>query len=129
MRSLTNEEYGGRAVVQVHGEFHGTSSTGGELVLYDNDGDVYTLASPERIGVESYQIVVTASGDAGIYFDAGGGGTRTDGESLCRGTYAALGGDSKAMPKTRYFQKGALPRCSCTSGTVDAIIHGIILKS
>ena len=112
----------------VHGEFHGTSSTGGEIVLYVDDA-AHTLLATERVQIASAQIVVSASGDTGIYLDANDDNTLDAGEAVLRGTVAANGGIAHSWPShaMREGAAGAKPHCVCASGTVDAVIDGFIV--
>ncbi|MFP3421826.1 hypothetical protein R0K19_20820, partial [Bacillus sp. SIMBA_161] len=66
----------------VHGEFHGTSSTGGEITLYGVDGTARTLGSDERLVITDAQAVFSASGDGYIYLDADDDDTLDVGETV-----------------------------------------------
>jgi hypothetical protein len=111
----------------VHGEFHATSSTGGEITLYDVNGNARTLGSEERLVITDATAIFSAAGEGGIYFDADNDNVLDAGEAVVRGSFTENGGVSvhfTGIP--RWGAKGALPHVVGPSGTIDAIITGFI---
>jgi len=112
----------------VHGEYHATSDTGGEITLYDQDGGTVTLAATERLCVASVTLWVDTSGDASVYLDASDDNTIDAGEVCVRGPARANGGITKNWPEYAMMQGqlGAKPHCTCVSGTIDVQLEGFI---
>lgn len=123
------DAYEGKDVVS--GEFRATTSTGGEIILYDPDGtvvDVNETGNQKRLVVTDVLVTSSAAGDVVVFLDAGDdAGSVQAGEVVARGNVAANGGLIKELLTPKYGQIGAPPRVTSPSGTVVAQINGYLL--
>lgn len=111
----------------VHGEFHATASTGGEIALYNIDGNARVLAADERLVVTDVLVAHDNGGDVAVYLDKDDDNTLDAGETVIRVPASANGGAAfnfAGIP--RWGAEGAKPHVVCPSGTIDAILTGFI---
>lgn len=114
---------------KVHGHLHATTSTGGDIVLYDAEGATVTISAGERLMITSAMITVSVGGDTVIYVDADAGNDVDVAEVVIRGTLANNGTLQAEFSDPWIAQKGADPRCVCASGTVDATLTGYVMRA
>ncbi len=122
------EAYQGKTVVS--GEIRVTADTGGEIVLYDADGNVVDVntAPLRRLVVTDLVATSSAAGDLVVWLDAGDdGGSPQAGEVVARAEVAANGGIVKEFTTPKYGVIGAPPRVLAPSGTVVATLNGYLL--
>jgi hypothetical protein len=115
--------------IKIKGVFHGTTSTGGALDLYDRDGDTIAVQAADRLLITHAQITVSVGGDTAIYIDSDAGDDLDNKEAILRGTLAnngTLEADFSGDPILGTL--GDDIRCICASGTVDALVTGYIRK-
>lgn len=114
----------------VHGEFHAAASTGGEITLYDVDGNVRVLQSDERLVVTDVLVATDTAGDLAVYFDNDAGSTLGAGEAIVRLPAAVNGGvNANFSGVPRWGARGAKPRVVGPSGTLDVVLTGFITKA
>ena len=114
---------------KVRGTFHGTTSTGGEIVLTTVEGATITLTATDRLFITSAYIVASVGGDTAIYLDNDGGEDLDATEAVLRGTTANNQPLSMQFNDPVVGKKGGKPYCVCASGTVDAIITGYVVAA
>lgn len=123
------DAYEGKQVVS--GEFRATTSTGGEILLYDVDGSVIDVAAAgalKRLVITDLVATSSAAGDLVIWLDAGDdAGSPQAGEVVARAEVAANGGIVKEFVTPKYGQLGAPPRVTAPSGTVVCSLNGYLL--
>lgn len=110
-----------------HGEYHTDSGTGGALTLSDENGNALTLASNQRLVIHVAQLIVSASGQATLYFDNDAGSDIDTGERVIAGNVAANGGvviEFQSCP--RIGKPGIGLTCAGSSGAITAIVDGFI---
>ncbi len=126
-----SDAYEGKEVVS--GEFRATTSTGGEILLYNADGDIIDVnatGNQQRLVVTDVAATSSAAGDLVLYLDAGDdAGSPQAGEIIIRAEVAANGGIAKDFSTPKYGQRGAPPRVTAPSGTVVATLNGYLLKA
>ena len=115
-----------------HGEFHGTSSTGGTLDLYDESEARIHVSVNDRLIVLWTMVACDVSGDSYIYFDYDGDGTPNAGSYIVRGTIAPYGRVEANFPEIG--RQGIVTsttriKCVTASGVNDAFVVGTIVRA
>ncbi len=126
-----SDGYEGKEVVS--GEFRATTSTGGEILLYNANGDVVdvnAVGDRQRLVVTDVVATSSAAGDLVVYLDEGDdAGAPAAGEVVARANVAANGGIVKEFTTPKFGNIGAPPRVTAPSGTVVATINGYLLRT
>lgn len=115
----------------VHGEFRGTSSTGGNLTVYDQEGTAVTATTAERFEIWSCWANSTATGDLIFWVDADNGNDADAGEVVYRYQNPANGGFSHSFGDNPWLSQegtGLEVRVSGASGTINAGFVGRLVE-
>ena len=120
----------------VHGEFTSAdASTAAVVTLYTGDGVARALVAGERLVIQSFHVVVGASGlTVTLFDDRDADGTADAGEIIARGTFAANGSLSESgilhYCKQAVTANVLAPKVKTSgAGQVDVVLRGFIIKS